>query len=609
MTRNSPVAGLGASNVAGLGASNVAGLGASDVAGLGASDDRPASIAYAVDFSSDDAEPATLLPRDPASPRSVVLVGLMGAGKSVIGRRLAARLGLPFRDSDAEIETASGRSIPELFEAFGEPYFRAGERRVILRLLEGPPVVLATGGGAFMDPATREATRRAATSIWLRAPLPVLLRRVALRRNRPLLAGGNPAEVLQRLMAQRHPIYAEADIIVDCNDDTPDGTTRRVADALASHRPPHRLPVQSASARYEVVVGDGLLARAGALLAPVLPQKRVVVITDTTVERLHAPALLAGLDATGFEATVLAVPPGEASKSLAAFSDLAERLLATAPERHTAVLALGGGVVGDLAGFAAAVALRGLPFVQLPTTLLAQVDSGVGGKTGINSARGKNLLGAFHQPRMVIADTATLLTLPPREKRAGYAEIVKAGLIGDAAFYAWCEQYGAGVVGDDRERQAEAILRACAFKAAVVGDDEREERPNDGRALLNLGHTFAHAIEAECGYGAVLHGEAVAVGLGLAFRLSAALGHCDPALAPRIEAHLVSVGLPSELGMLNRRFSAARLMQRMRRDKKMRDGSLHFVLARAIGDAFTASDVPPDAVEAVLSAAGCQLGE
>ncbi len=206
---------------------------------------------------------------------------------------------------------------------------------------------------------------------------------------------------------------------------------------------------------------------------------------------------------------------------------------------------------------------------------------------------------------MVIADTATLATLPAREKRAGYAEIVKAGLIGDAGLYQWCEAEGARVTGDDRDAQAEAVLRACAFKAAVVGDDEREERPNGGRALLNLGHTFGHAIEAECGYGAVLHGEAVAVGLGLALRLSAALGYCDAAVAERVEAHLAAVGLPSELSMLNRRFSAARLVGLMRRDKKMRDGQLGFVLARGIGEAFTASDVPGEAVVAVLRQAGC----
>ncbi len=535
-----------------------------------------------------------------------MLVGLMGAGKSVIGRRLAAHLGMDFRDSDVEIEAAAGRSVPELFSQFGEAHFRAGERRVVRRLLEGPPIVLATGGGAFMDPATRAVIRGHGTSVWLRAPLPLLLRRVALRRNRPLLANSDPAGTLRALMEQRYPIYAEADIVVDCTDDTPDQTTARVASALAAWRAPDRLPVRTSAGGYDVLVGDGLLHRAGALLAPVLPQKRVVVITDANVAPLHGATLAQSLAAAGFESRQIVVAPGETSKSLTSFSALAEEVLATGVERRTAVLALGGGVVGDLAGFVAAVTLRGLPFVQLPTTLLAQVDSSVGGKTGINTSRGKNLLGAFYPPRMVIADTATLATLPPREKRAGYAEVVKAGLIGDAGFYGWCEQEGARVVADDRDAQAEAVLRACAFKAAVVGDDEREERPNNGRALLNLGHTFGHAIEADCGYGVVLHGEAVAVGLGLAFRLSAALGHCDAQLAGRVEAHLASVGLPADLGMLNRRFSAARLMGLMQRDKKMRDGRLHFVLARGIGEAFTAADVPPEAVEMVLRQAGCE---
>ena len=256
------------------------------------------------------------------------------------------------------------------------------------------------------------------------------------------------------------------------------------------------------TASYEVLIGDGLLARAGALLAPVLAQKRAVVVTDETVAPLHLPALLAGLAETGVETRQIVVPAGEASKIDRELRRVVDRLLEARVERRTTVIALGGGVVGDLAGFAAATTLRGLPFVQIPTTLLAQVDSSVGGKTGVNTARGKNLVGAFHQPRMVLADTATLATLPLRELRAGYAEIVKAGLIGDAGFFAWCEQHGAAVVAGDTEAQAEAILRACAFKAAVVGDDEREEKPNDGRALLNLGHTFGHALEAEYGYSA-----------------------------------------------------------------------------------------------------------
>jgi len=538
--------------------------------------------------------------------RSIVMVGLMGAGKTVIGRRLAARLGLPFRDADNEIEQAAGCTIAELFERFGEREFREGERRVIRRLLSGDPVVLATGGGAFMDADTRAVVRRDAVSIWLRCPLPVLLRRVASRGHRPLLAGEDHAGALAQLMAVRHPIYAEADIVVDCGDDGQDVTTTQVLKALFDFRPPRRLALALASAGYDVVVGEDLLARAGALLAPVLPQKRAVVVTDATVAALHLPTLLRGLHAIAIDTRTITVPPGEGSKSLACYGEVVEQLLAGGMERRTAVIALGGNVVGDLAGFAAATTLRGLPFVQVPTTLLAQVDSSVGGKTGINTRHGKNLLGAFHQPRMVLADTATLATLPRRELGAGYAELVKAGVIGDAAFFTWCEANGAAVIGGDREVQAEAILRACAFKAQVVGDDEREEKPDGGRALLNLGHTFGHALEAELGYGTILHGEAVAVGMGLAFRLSAALGLCAAADADRVIAHLTAVGVPAELAQLDRRLSAKRLIEQMHRDKKTRDSKLTFVLARGIGAAFTRNDVPVEAVEAVLREAGCE---
>jgi shikimate kinase/3-dehydroquinate synthase len=543
---------------------------------------------------------------EPLAGRSIVLVGLMGAGKTSIGRRLAARLGLPFRDADAEIELAAGCTIPELFARYGEREFREGERRVIRRLLAGEPLVLATGGGAYMDAQTRQAIRGEAVSIWLRAGLPTLLRRVATRTNRPLLADQDPAEVLERLMAARHPVYAEADITVECGDESPDGTTARVLEALLAWRPHRRLAVALSSTAYDVLIGEGLLARAGALLAPVLPQKRCVVITDSHVAVLHLPALLASLAETAIRADSIVVPPGEASKSMASYTDVVERLLELGVERRTAVVALGGGVIGDLAGFAAATTLRGLPFIQIPTSLLAQVDSSVGGKTGVNTRHGKNLVGAFHQPRRVLADISALATLPARELKAGYAEIVKAGLIGDADFFGWCEAHGAAVVGGDPEALGEAVMRACAFKAAVVGDDEREEKPADGRALLNLGHTFAHALEAEFGYtGALLHGEAVGIGLGLAFRLSARLGHCDAAVAERVVGHLTATGLLAELSMLNRRLSAARLVGHMARDKKLRDGRLTFILARGIGQAFTSADVPPEAVTALLREEGC----
>jgi shikimate kinase/3-dehydroquinate synthase len=538
--------------------------------------------------------------------RSIVLVGLMGAGKTSIGRRLAARLGLPFRDVDAEIELAAGCTIPELFARYGEPAFRDGERRVIRRLLSGDPMVLAYGGGAFMDADTRAATRQEAVSIWLRCALPTLVRRVASRDNRPLLAGGDREATLRRLMDTRHPVYAEADVVVDCGDESADHTTAQVLDALVGWCPARRLSVVLASTSYDVVIGEHLLARAGALLAPRLPQKRAVVVTDSTVAPLHLESLLAGLGETAVATSSIVVPAGEASKNLETYLSIVDQLLDARVERRTSVIALGGGVVGDLAGFAAATTLRGLPFVQVPTTLLAQVDSSVGGKTGVNTRHGKNLVGAFYQPRMVLADTATLATLPLRELRAGYAEIAKAGLIGDAALFDWCDRFGPAVVAGDREAQAEAIKRACAFKAAVVGDDEREEQPNDGRALLNLGHTFGHALEAEYGYtGGLLHGEGVAVGLGLAFRLSARLGLCPQADADRVVEHIAAVGLPAELAMLNRRFSAATLIGHMQRDKKMRDGVLQFILVRGIGLAFTTPDVPAEAVIDLLRDEGC----
>ena len=559
--------------------------------------------------------PAAGVDADVAGPmvpaRSVILVGMPGAGKSSIGRRLALRLGLRFLDADTEIEAAAGLPITEIFSRYGEAHFRDGERRVISRLVSGPPVVLATGGGAFADAATRAALRQSgAVTVWLKCGHATLLRRVVGRGHRPMFLAEEPAEVLHRLMALRHPLYAEADIVVPCTDESPDSTTRRVHEAVAAWAPPERLPVPLDGGRgYEVVVGDGLLARAGALLAPVLAGRRVAVVSDAAVAALHGAALRAGLEEAGFAvAAEVSVPPGEASKGFPTLHGVLERLLAAGIDRGTAVVALGGGVVGDLAGFAAAVALRGLPFVQVPTTLLAQVDSSVGGKTGVNLAAGKNLAGAFHQPRIVLADTGTLRTLPPRELRAGYAEVAKHGLIAGEAFWAWCERAdgGSAAARGDAAALSHAVLESCRLKAAVVVADEREEAAEGGRALLNLGHTFGHALEAECGFdGTLLHGEGVAVGLGLAAALSARLGHCAQELPGRVMAHLADCGLPARISDLGRPFSTAALLGRMRRDKKARGGQLRFVLLRGPGEVFTTSDVPEDTVSALLRDEGC----
>jgi shikimate kinase/3-dehydroquinate synthase len=358
---------------------------------------------------------------------------------------------------------------------------------------------------------------------------------------------------------------------------------------------------------YDILVGEGLLARAGAMLAGVLPAKRVVVITDSDVAPLHLAALRGGLEAAGFR--VLAehvVPSGERSKCFAVLQAALETMLAAGADRRTGVVALGGGVVGDLAGFAAAVALRGMPFVQVPTSLLAQVDSSVGGKTGINLSLGKNLVGAFHQPRIVLADSAALATLPPRELRAGWAEVAKHGLIGGEAFWEWCEAAGPRAVAGDPQALAHAVVESCKLKASVVAADEREESEEGGRALLNLGHTFGHALEAESGYGgALLHGEAVAVGLGLAASLSARLGHCAQEWPGRVISHLQAVGLPARIGDLGRGFSARQLIGRMRKDKKARDGAMRFVLLKGPGACFTAGDVPEEAVATLLRDEGC----
>ncbi len=555
---------------------------------------------------------ATLLADLPAwRTRPIVLVGLMGAGKTSIGRRLAARLGMPFRDADTEIEAAAGMTVPEIFARLGEPAFRDGERRVIARLLAGPPAVIATGGGAFIDPATRAAVRLHATSVWLRVKLPVLVRRCSAREGRPLLAGGDVEAILTRLLAERGPIYAQADVIVDCSDEPPDGTVQRVLAALAQARAPRRVPVDLSERGYDILVGPGLLARAGAHAAQVLanfrPGRRAVVVTDATVATLHLDRFMASLAEAGFVATFIVVPAGEGSKGFATLEHVARSALAAGIDRRAVVFGLGGGVVGDLAGFAAATLLRGLDFVQVPTTLLAQVDSSVGGKTGINTAEGKNLVGAFHQPRLVLADTDVLATLPRRELAAGYAEILKAGLIADPGFVAWCEAHAAALLQGDAAALTHAIEHATLFKAGVVAADERETDPAGGRALLNLGHTFGHAFEAEFGYGeALLHGEAVALGLCLAFALSDRLGLCPPADAARVRAHVAACGLPARIGDLRRNtLSAERLLGHMRKDKKARDGRLVFILARGIGQAFVAPDIEQDAVRDLLVAEGC----
>jgi 3-dehydroquinate synthase len=351
---------------------------------------------------------------------------------------------------------------------------------------------------------------------------------------------------------------------------------------------------------YDVRIGTGLIARAGDEIAPLLRRPRVAIVTDETVAGLHLEALLQALAARGIAASALTLPPGEATKGWTHLARTVDWLLAEKVERRDVVIALGGGVIGDLAGFAAAILRRGVRFVQVPTTLLAQVDSSVGGKTGINSNHGKNLVGAFHQPSLVLADIGVLATLSPREFLAGYGEVVKYGLLGDAALFDWLEVSGPAMAAGDSAARLAAVTRSVAMKAGIVARDETEEGE---RALLNLGHTFAHALEKATGYSdRLLHGEAVAIGCALAFELSQALGLCSQEAPSRVRAHLAAMGTKRDLadipGDLPR---PEALMALMAQDKKVIDGRLRFVLARGIGAAFVAEEVPGEAVLRLLS--------
>lgn len=345
-----------------------------------------------------------------------------------------------------------------------------------------------------------------------------------------------------------------------------------------------RIEVALGDRAYPMLVESGLLDRAGELLAPYARGKRPVLVSDETVWALQGQRL-------NLDVQPVLIPPGESSKSWAALEALLGRLAAHGVERGDAIIAFGGGVVGDLAGFAAAILKRGCPYIQIPTTLLSQVDSSVGGKTGINTDAGKNMIGAFHQPAAVLIDPLCLDTLPPRELRAGYAEVVKYGLIGDADFFAWCEANGEKLLTGDAAAREHAIATCVAAKAAIVAADERET--SGQRALLNLGHSFAHALEAETGFSeTLLHGEAVSIGLVLAIRLSAERGLCSEADAARVTAHLESAGLPTRLDI----GTGASLAAHMAKDKKARDGRVPLILARGIGRAFVDTSISLDEI-------------
>ncbi|MBA5606027.1 3-dehydroquinate synthase [Duganella sp. FT3S] len=544
--------------------------------------------------------------------QNVFLVGLMGAGKTTIGRILARKLGLKFIDSDHEIEARTGASIPWIFEIEGEQSFRRREADVIRELTAQQGIVLATGGGAILNPDSRAYLKARGTVIYLRASVNSILARTAHDKNRPLLQTADPRKKLEELMALRDPLYQQvAHMVIDTGrpnvqsmvqtiltelerlacQAAPDCVTQ--AEPSMSEQTTILLNVDLGERSYPIAIGPQLL-HDGALLARHVGGRKVAIVTNTTIAPLYLARLEEQLRAAGKDVSSIVLPDGEEHKYWSSLMHIFDTLLANKADRKTTLVALGGGVIGDLTGYAAASYMRGIDFIQVPTTLLSQVDSSVGGKTGINHPLGKNMIGAFYQPRAVIADTATLETLPDRELSAGLAEVIKYGAIIDAPFFDWIEANIGKLVARDKAALAYAIARSCEIKADVVRQDERE---GGLRAILNFGHTFGHAIEAGMGYGQWLHGEAVGCGMVMAADLSHRMGLVDAATVARVRALVTAAGLPVKAPDLG----VARWLELMEVDKKNEGGAIKFILLKPLG-APSITNAPQELLLATLAA-------
>ncbi len=528
----------------------------------------------------------------------------MGAGKSAVGERLAARLGLPFADSDADVERAAGATVAQLFAQEGEAAFRIRERAAI-EAVAGRPGVVALGGGAVAEPGAATLLADTGTVVWLRARPATLAARIGSGEDRPLLAGlgfAKRIEALRVLARARERFYASARFSVDTDALTPDEVAQHIAEHLTERTPgagaddamdsaddptPRVVRVELGERSYAIRIGFDMLEQAGPAIAELAKARRAVVITVPEVARRYAPRVERGLRAAGLKVRRLLVPDGERAKTLRHAAALYEELLAFDADRSTVVIALGGGVVGDMAGFAAATWMRGIPFVQVPTTLLAMADASVGGKVAVDLPRGKNLVGAFHQPLLVWMDLATLRTLPRRQRAAGLAEMIKHGAIRDASLFERFERDVEAILDLEPGPTLDVLERSCAIKADVVSQDEREAGL---RLHLNFGHTLAHAVETLTGYRRILHGEAVAIGMAFAARRSEALGYAPAGTADRLAALLRRAELPTEAPAFPRRA----YLSALRVDKKRTDAHVRFVVLRGIGRADTVPLTPQE---------------
>jgi shikimate kinase / 3-dehydroquinate synthase len=543
----------------------------------------------------------------------VILIGLSGTGKSSLAPLVAREIGYSWIDTDQEICERFERTIPQVFEEFGESTFRSVERDVVRSACMRDRVVIATGGGVVQDEANWSVMRPGAVIIHLRASTGEIVNRLQSAEQqepedvRPLLAGDHPEERLNKLWNRRRTLYDRADIEIDTDDKIPEAIVREIVTAVRRIQETGLVPVTSievASGRSDIYAGSGISKYVAQLVRSRWREARKIwLVTDSNVQNHWAGPIRRQLQEEGFSTEVFAVSPGETSKSLAAVGEVIDWMIRGRVSRQDILIALGGGVVGDLAGFAASIVLRGINLVQIPTSLLAMVDSSVGGKTGVNHELGKNLIGAFYQPHLVIADTTLLESLPERELCAGWAEVIKHGMIertatgaATAGLLTALESLSSNPCRIGPETLANVVAWNINIKAAVVREDERE---SGHRWLLNYGHTMGHAMEAaEYRY---IHGEAVALGLRAAARLSKDLGMCDQELVDRQDALLDGAGLPSRFdGDLDL------VLERMGHDKKAVNNRLTWILPVGPGVVGVRQDVPMDAVVRVARQIGAE---
>ncbi|MBL8718092.1 MAG: 3-dehydroquinate synthase [Myxococcales bacterium] len=507
-------------------------------------------------------------------PRTLALSGPMGSGKSTLGKLLSERFGVPLVDTDARIE-AEGRTVAELFATEGEAVFREREAAVVAEALAGPPCVLALGGGVVTNPLLRRALLARTCLVTLRAPARALVARLdaAARAARPLLAN-DPIPRLEAILASRAEAYAEAHAIVDVEG----RSLSSIAEEITRVSARDAVVVALGARTYQVEVAPGCIAR----LPEIVARSRALLVSDTEIHP-HVQRRIPRLDAP-----LHLLAPGEANKTIVNVATIWDAALAAGLDRRSLLVAIGGGVVGDLVGFAAATLLRGVRFVQVPTTLLAMVDASVGGKTAIDRPEGKNLVGAFHQPSAVLADPELLGTLPARELRSGLAEVVKTALVGDRALLDDVERHAEALLAGDKAALTRVVRASVLHKARVVAEDERDQ--SDARAALNFGHTIGHALEAHHGYARWTHGEAVALGMIAALRVGVGLGVTEKALLVRVRDLLLRLGLPVALDDE----PLAEAMPRVMADKKREGDKVAYVLIRSAGEPLVQRLTPTD---------------